>query len=133
MLYICYILLFRIYLLPKNDFWFQKKQLFMIYLEKNKSKLHRSSPYSHLCTAWKVSVFGVFLVRIFSNSDQKNFEYRHFSSSITFPKSFQFTRPLYLILHFHSICITAKNNKSMKRNAQFSVNHLIYSTWFGHY
>ena len=37
-------------------------------------------------TAWKVSVFGVFSVRIFphlvrmqENTDQKNSEYRHFS------------------------------------------------------
>ena len=32
-------------------------------------------------TAWKVSVFGVFLVRIFPHSDQKNFEYGYFSRS----------------------------------------------------
>ena len=34
MLSVCYILLFRISLLLKNDFQFQKKQLFIIFLEK---------------------------------------------------------------------------------------------------
>ena len=32
-------------------------------------------------TAWKVSVFVVFLVRIFPHTDQKNSEYGHFSRS----------------------------------------------------
>ena len=32
-------------------------------------------------TAWKVSVFGVFLVRMQENADQKNAEYGHFSCS----------------------------------------------------
>ena len=31
--------------------------------------------------AWKVSVFGVFVVRIFPHSDQENFEYGHLSRS----------------------------------------------------
>ena len=34
-------------------------------------------------TAWEVSAFGVFLVRIFPHSDQKNSEYGHFSHSGT--------------------------------------------------
>ena len=41
-----------------------------------------------VCIVWKVSVFGVFLVRIFpnldwipENRDQKNSEYEHFSRS----------------------------------------------------
>ena len=32
-------------------------------------------------TAWKVSVFGVFLVRMRENTDQKNSKYGHFSCS----------------------------------------------------
>ena len=33
-------------------------------------------------TAWKVSVFGVFLFRMQENKDQKNSEYGHFSRSV---------------------------------------------------
>ena len=36
---------------------------------------------SELNTAWKMSVFGVFQVRIFPHLDQKNSEYGHFSQS----------------------------------------------------
>ena len=39
-------------------------------------------------TAWKVSVFRVFLVSIFPHSDQKNPEYGHFPCSGEFPDSF---------------------------------------------
>ena len=39
--------------------------------------------------AWKLSVFGVLLVRMWENTDQKNFEYTHFSRSAkyTFEKN----------------------------------------------
>ena len=40
-------------------------------------------------TTWNVSVFGVFLIPIFPHSDQKNFEYRHFLSSVIDSKSFR--------------------------------------------
>ena len=40
-------------------------------------------------TAWKVSVFGVFLVRILPHSHQKNSEYGHFSRNVYF-KPFYF-------------------------------------------
>ena len=33
-------------------------------------------------TSWKVSVLEIFLVRMRENTDQKNFEYEHFSCSI---------------------------------------------------
>ena len=35
----------------------------------------------HVSLRRKMSVFGVFLYRIFPHSDQKNFEYGHFSRS----------------------------------------------------
>ena len=34
-------------------------------------------------TAWNVFIFGVFLVRIFPHSDQKNSEYGHFLRSVS--------------------------------------------------
>ena len=39
-------------------------------------------------TAWKVSVFGVFPVRMLENTDQKNSEYGHFIECFE-----QFTEP----------------------------------------
>ena len=46
-------------------------------------QVSKSTPTVDAVTAaWNVSVFGVFLVRIFPYSDQKNPEYGHFSRSV---------------------------------------------------
>ena len=48
----------------------------------NQTKLHIHSSY----TVWKVSVFGLFMVRIVQlreNKDQKNYEYGNFSRSVS--------------------------------------------------
>ena len=50
------------------------------------SSLTRMTGISHNKTKWKMSIFGVFLVRIQSkweNADQKNSEYGHFSRSVS--------------------------------------------------
>ena len=66
-------------------------------IEETHLELCQISVMEHLCvrvcstsvTAWKVSIFAVFLVRIFphsdlirENTDQKNSEYGHFSHSV---------------------------------------------------
>ena len=58
-------------------------------------------------TAWEVSLFGVFLVRIFPHSDQDNSEYGHFSHIGTQDTISQ--KPtLVRIWNFHASCIHIK-------------------------
>ena len=52
-----------------------------------------------ICTAWKVSVFGVILVRIFLHSDQNMSEYGHFSRSAELCNFSRSAENLCLVLH----------------------------------
>ena len=65
-----------------------KYQIKIIMRKKKKKILNQWSTWeiqSNMNTSWKVAVFGAFLVRILSHSDQKNSRYERFSRRVSTP------------------------------------------------